>query len=108
VKQNVTSFQVRVALETGQDKLLSGMNTDVTFLGDQMANAVIVPTVAIVTKDGQTGVLVPDGDNQPEFRSVTLGTAVGNETQILEGLKSGERVFTDIPKGSEWGKPKQE
>lgn len=108
VKQNVTSFQVRVALETGQDKLLSGMNTDVTFLGDQMANAVIVPTVAIVTKDGETGVLVPDSDNQPEFRSVTLGTAVGNETQILKGLKPGERVFTDIPKGSEWGKPKQE
>lgn len=108
VKQNVTSFQVRIVLETGQDKLLSGMNTDVTFLGDQMANAVVVPTVAIVTKDGETGVLVPDSKNQPEFQAVTLGTAVGNDTQILEGLNPGERVFTDIPKGSEWGKPKQE
>jgi HlyD family secretion protein len=50
VKQNVTSFQVRITLETGQDKLRSGMNTDVTFLGDQMDKAVVVPTVAIVTK----------------------------------------------------------
>ncbi|QYO65068.1 efflux RND transporter periplasmic adaptor subunit [Leptolyngbya sp. 7M] len=107
VKQNVTSFQVRIGLETGQDKLLSGMNTDVTFLGDELANAVVVPTVAIVTKDGETGVLVPDSENQPEFRPVTLGTAVNNQTQILEGLEPGERVFTDIPKGSEWGKPQE-
>lgn len=107
VKQNVTSFQVRVALETGQDKLRSGMNTDVTFLGNQMADAVVVPTVAIVTKDGETGVLVPNEENEPEFRPVTLGTAVNNQTQILEGLNPGERVFTDIPKGSEWGKPQQ-
>jgi HlyD family secretion protein len=106
VKQNVTSFQVRVALETGQDKLLSGMNTDVTFLGDQVANAVVIPTVAIVTNKGETGVLVPNSKSQPEFRSVVLGTAVKNQTQILEGLKPGERVFTDIPKDSQWAKPK--
>jgi HlyD family secretion protein len=106
VEQNVTSFQVRVALETGQNKLLSGMNTDVTFLGDQMANAVVVPTVAIVTKEGENGVLVPDSQDQPEFRPVTLGTSVKNQTQILEGVKPGERVFTDIPKDSEWAKAK--
>ncbi|MFM7425273.1 MAG: efflux RND transporter periplasmic adaptor subunit [Elainella sp.] len=108
VKQNVTSFQVRIALETGQDKLLSGMNTDVIFLGQEMADAIVVPTVAIVTKNGDTGVLVPDSKNQPEFRAVTLGTSVGNQTQILTGLNPGERVFTDIPKDSEWGKPKEQ
>lgn len=108
VKQNVTSFQVRVSLETGQNKLLSGMNTDVTFLGEQMANAVVVPTVAIVTNRGETGVLVPNSKNQPEFRQVTLGTAVKNQTQILEGIKPGERVFTDIPKDSEWAKPRKQ
>lgn len=108
VQQNVTSFQVRVALETGQDKLLSGMNTDVTFLGEKMADAVVVPIVAIVTKEGETGVLVPDANNEPQFRPVTLGTAVRNQTQILEGLEPGERVFTDIPKDSEWAKPRED
>jgi HlyD family secretion protein len=102
VDQNVTSFQVRVALTSGEDKLLSGMNVDVTFLGDEMTNALVVPTVAIVTRDGETGVLVPNEDNQPEFRSVMLGTSVGNQTQILEGLEPGDRVFTDIPPNSQW------
>lgn len=107
VKQNVTSFQVRIDLTSGQTKLLSGMNVDVTFLGDEMKNALVVPTVAIVSKAGETGVLVPDAKNQPEFRPVTLGTAVGNQTQVLDGLKPGEQVFTDIPADSEWNKPKE-
>ncbi|MBI4782640.1 MAG: efflux RND transporter periplasmic adaptor subunit [Oscillatoriophycideae cyanobacterium NC_groundwater_1537_Pr4_S-0.65um_50_18] len=107
VKQNVTSFQVRVSLVTGQEKLLSGMNVDVTFLGKQLDNALVIPTVAIVTQEGQTGVLVPNPSNQPEFRPVTLGAAVGNQTQVLEGVKPGDKVFTDIPPNSDWGKSKE-
>ena len=75
------------------------MNTDVTFLGDQMANAVVVPTVAIVTNKGETGVLVPNSKGQPEFRPVTLGTAVKNQTQILKGLKPGESCLYRYSQG---------
>jgi HlyD family secretion protein len=102
VEQNVTSFQVRVSLTSGEDKLLSGMNVDVTFLGDEVTDALVVPTVAIVTREGETGVLVPDEENQPEFQPVTLGASVGNQTQILDGIGSGDRVFTDIPPNSQW------
>jgi HlyD family secretion protein len=98
---------VRIELTSGFDKLRSGMNVDTTFLGDQVNNALVVPTVAIVSKDGDPGVLIPDDKNRPQFRSVVLGSTVGNQTQILEGLKTGERVFTDIPADSEWNKPKQ-
>lgn len=107
VKQNVTSFQVRIDLVTGQTELLSGMNVDVTFVGDELSNAVVVPTVAIVTKSGETGVLVPDADNQPIFRPIVLGTAVEDQTQVLEGLEPGEQVFTDIPEGSEWNQSQE-
>ena len=107
VKQNVTSFQVRIDLVTGQTELLSGMNVDVTFVGDELSNAVVVPTVAIVTKSGETGVLVPDADNQPIFRPIVIGTAVEDQTQVLEGLEPGEQVFTNIPEGSEWNKPQE-
>jgi HlyD family secretion protein len=104
VKQNVTSFQVRIALTSGQNKLLSGMNVDVVFVGNQINSAVVVPTVAIVTDAGKTGVLVPDAQNQPQFRAVTPGVAVGDQTQILEGLQPGEKVFIDIPPDSPWAK----
>jgi len=107
VRQNVTSFQVRIRLLTGQNKLLSGMNVDLDFLGDRLNNAIVVPTVAIVTKDGENGVLVPGERNKPEFRPVTLGTAVGNQTQILDGIEPGDRVFIDLPPqyAREWMQP---
>ncbi|MCC5600188.1 efflux RND transporter periplasmic adaptor subunit [Nostoc favosum] len=98
VEQGVTSFQVRVALNTGTDKLRSGLNVDLTFLGDRVNDALVLPTVSIVTEKGQTGVLVPDANNKPQFREVTVGAQIQNETQILGGVKEGDRVFVNPPK----------
>jgi HlyD family secretion protein len=100
VEQNVTSFQVRVALITGQNELRSGMNVNLTFLGEQVSNALVVPSVAIVTPEGKTGVMIPDANNKPKFKPVTIGVMLQNQTQILEGLKQGELVFIDLPKDS--------
>ena len=105
VEQNVTSFQVRIAIDTGLKQLRSGMNVDVTFVGEALKDALLVPTVAIVTEKGKTGVLVPAQNNKPEFHPVTIGPSVQDQTQILSGLKQGERVFIDLPKDQ---KPKQD
>ena len=99
VEQSVTSFQVRVEITTGKDKLRSGMNTDLIFLGKQLQQALIVPTVAIVTDKGQTGVLIPGPNKKPKFQSVVIGQSIGNETQILKGLQSGDPVYVELPEG---------
>lgn len=101
VDQNVTSFEVRISLITGREQLLSGMNADLVFLGDKVDDAVVVPTVAIATQKGQTGVYFPGEDDKPEFRPVTIGTSVADKTQILDGIEPGERVFIDFPEGVE-------
>ena len=99
VDNNVTSFRVRVALVTGVDKLRSGMNVDLTFLGNQLQNALVVPTVAIVTQNGKTGVLVPSADNtKATFNPVTIGPTIGNQIQVLKGVQEDERVFVNLPK----------
>ncbi len=108
VEQGVTSFQVRVTLETGTDKLRSGLNVDLTFLGDRVNDALVLPTVAIVTEKGQTGVLVPDENNKPEFRQVTVGAQIQDQTQILEGVKSGDRIFVNPPKDYKIEKAKEQ
>lgn len=105
VEQNVTSFQVRVAIDTGKNQLLSGMNVDVTFVGEALKDALVVPTVAIVTEKGKTGVLIPDEKNKPLFRPVTIGPSIADQTQILSGIKEGDRVFIDLPKDQ---KPQQD
>ncbi|HEY9703237.1 MAG TPA: hypothetical protein V6C58_12360, partial [Allocoleopsis sp.] len=91
--------EVRVKINTGEAELRSGMNVNVTFIiGESVPNALVVPTVAIVTEKGQTGVLVPNKNNDPEFKPVTIGASVEDQTQIITGLKEGDRVFLDKPK----------
>ncbi|KGF72650.1 RND transporter [Neosynechococcus sphagnicola sy1] len=99
VEQNVTSFQVRIDIQTGRQQLRSGMNVDMSFLGDRLKNALVVPTVAVVTQAGQLGVLVPGRDDQPEFKPVTTGPNIGNQIQLLGGIQAGERVFVELPAG---------
>ncbi|OCQ94344.1 efflux transporter periplasmic adaptor subunit [Oscillatoriales cyanobacterium USR001] len=97
--RDVTLFQVRVAIDKGKDLLQSGMNVDLKFLGEKLNNALVLPTVAIVTSKGKTGVLIPNEKNQPKFQPVTIGSTIGNKIQILEGLKAGDRVFLELPEG---------
>ncbi len=98
-ERDVTLFQVRVNIETGLEILQSGMNVDLAFIGDELTNALVVPTVSIITSGGQTGVLIPDRRNQPQFQSVTIGSVIGNQIQILEGIEAGQPVFVELPEG---------
>ncbi|NBD14856.1 MAG: efflux RND transporter periplasmic adaptor subunit [Cyanobacteria bacterium] len=97
VEQNVTSFEVRIELQSGLEKLRSGMNVDVTFLGEELADTLVIPTVAVVTRQGETGVMIVNEEEEAEFQPVTLGLTIDNQTQILEGLETSDRVFIDLP-----------
>lgn len=99
-ERDVTSFEVRVAIVSGLDVLRSGMNVDLVFVGDRLPQAIVVPTVAVVTNRGQAGVLVPNSERKPVFLPVTLGPSLGDRVQVLQGLKPGDRVFTDLPPGT--------
>ena len=100
-EQNVTSFDVIIGLIDGQNKLRSKMNVDLTFLGKSIPEAVVVPTVSIVTEGGKTGVLVPNEKGKPEFKPVKIGIVIEDKTQIISGIEAGERVFIDLPERKE-------
>ena len=97
VEENVTSFEVRVKLLAGQDILRSKMNVDVTFIGRELSNSLVVPTVAIFTQDGKQGVMIPGVANKPQFKPVKVGLYLGDKTQIIDGVAANDRVFIDLP-----------
>ncbi|KYC37955.1 efflux transporter periplasmic adaptor subunit [Scytonema hofmannii PCC 7110] len=99
VEDNVTTFQVRVQLVTGQSYLRSGMNVDAIFISQSTPNALMVPTVAITTRDNHMGVLVADRQGETRFQPIKVGVTQDGQTQIIKGLKQGERVFVDFPEG---------
>ncbi|MEX0588313.1 MAG: efflux RND transporter periplasmic adaptor subunit, partial [Cyanobium sp.] len=78
-------------------QLRIGMTADVGFQTGQVQADTLVPTVAIVTESGRPGVLLVGKQNQPTFQAVELGISSGKDTEILSGLKSGTRVFIDLP-----------
>ena len=94
---NVTSFDVVLRLVGDTAQLRIGMTADVGFQTGQVQADTLVPTVAIVTESGRPGVLLVGKNNQPNFQPVELGISSGKNTQILSGLKSGTRVFIDLP-----------
>ncbi|VEP12517.1 Efflux transporter periplasmic adaptor subunit [Hyella patelloides LEGE 07179] len=97
-EENVTSFRVKVALKTGQEKLKSGMNTRLTFTDELIQDTLTIPLATVVTKpNGETGVYVADSQGKAQFQAIKLGTASGDRTQVLSGLTQGDRVFTSPP-----------
>jgi len=102
---NVTSFEVKLQLINPPPELRIGMTADIDFSTGNLASRTLIPTVAVVTEQGKPGVLLVGPGNQPTFQAVTLGASSGKDTQILEGLQSGTRVFIDLPP---WTKKKRE
>ncbi len=99
-ENNITSFRVKVELQTGLDNLKAGMNAKLAFVGDPVKNALVVPLAAVVTQpDGAQGVWRLNEKQAPQFQAVRLGSESGSQAQILEGLKAGDRIFLTPPAG---------
>ena len=94
---NVTSFEVTLLLANKSENLRIGMTSDINFETGSTKTSTLIPTVAIVTELGETGVLVIGENNQPKFKKVELGTSSGSETAIISGLEPGEKVFINLP-----------
>jgi HlyD family secretion protein len=103
VEDNVTFFQVSVGLLEGQAQLRSGMNVNAIFQGPTLTDALTVPTVTIATQEGQIGVLLADDTGTATFQPVTVGISQAGQTQILEGLAAGDRIYRDYPEGQRRG-----
>ncbi len=94
---NVTSFEVKLDFVNPQSILRIGMTTDVEFETGETDISTLVPTVAIVTENGEPGVLIVGKNNQPIFQKVELGSSSGSKTAILKGIDPGKKVFIDLP-----------
>ena len=73
------------------------MTVDIEFKSDETDISTLVPTVAIVTRNGNPGVLIVGKKNQPKFQRVELGTSSGSRTAILTGINPGDQIFIDLP-----------
>jgi HlyD family secretion protein len=101
VQQNVTSFEVKVAIVSDtQKQLRSGMNVNVDFDAGELQNVLVVPTVGIVREEQGTGVYVKgEKGSPPSFVPITTGITVDDKTEVRSGLKGDEQIFLSFPDG---------
>jgi RND family efflux transporter MFP subunit len=97
------TVKVRIAFEALDPKILPDMGVKVAFLREGPAagqapapQPVVVPKIAIRSADGKSVVYVLNED-RVERRAVNVGLTTGDQTEVLSGVRAGERVVVEGP-----------
>lgn len=92
---NSTTVEVWVQAPNPGDKLKPGANAHVNIVAQTVQNAVVIPAAALLTEtNGATSVMLIGSDNKPKQQDVKVGIRNGDNVQITDGLKPGDRVAT--------------
>ncbi len=103
---NVVTFEVQVEVTSGNRLLLKPeMTTNVKILTAQRDNVLLMPEQAAIKRKGMSIVQLPLADaaaTQPTTRQVRLGLSDGENVEVLDGLKEGEKVLVPKEPASRW------
>lgn len=84
---------IEIEIPNGDYRLKPGMYARVGVVIEQHANALVVPTNAVVDVGGTRGVYV-NANGVAQFRPVKTGIENNERTEILDGVSEGEVVVT--------------
>ena len=88
------TFRARIELPEGQFALYPGMFVKVAFVVGE-ARRLLVPTATLVRRNEVTGVYVVDAEERVRLRQVRVGGTYEERSEILAGLREGERIAAD-------------
>ncbi len=90
------TLQARIEANNPGDRLKKDMYVTVIIRAGSIPNALAVPDAAILRDDQNNPyVYVQTGGNQFARRDVTIGDSQTGKTQVLTGLRAGDRVVGD-------------
>jgi cobalt-zinc-cadmium efflux system membrane fusion protein len=93
---NTRTLQARIIVENPGEKLKNNMYVTATVNAGVEQNAIAVPDASVLRDDeNQPFVYVATGSNQFGRRSVEIGQSQAGKTQILKGLRPGDKVVGD-------------
>ncbi|HEY1731715.1 MAG TPA: efflux RND transporter periplasmic adaptor subunit [Terriglobales bacterium] len=90
------TLQARIDTNNPGQKLKKDMYVVASVNAGTIPDAIALPDAAVLRDtENQPFVYVQQGDNQFGRRSVTIGESMRGQTQIISGLKAGDRVIGD-------------
>ncbi|HXE08122.1 MAG TPA: efflux RND transporter periplasmic adaptor subunit [Acidobacteriaceae bacterium] len=87
------TMQVEVDVPNRDGSLAPGMYAEVTLNVRRSGDALVVPVQAIDRSEAQPVVLVVDGQNRVEKRTVQTGITTANRVEVVSGVHEGEQVI---------------
>ncbi len=93
---NVTVYDIEVALLKDPRVLRSGMTATVAVIVTERRQVVAVPAEALTEKGGKLQVLVKAAKGPPAARPVELGLNDGALVEITKGLATGEILLVNV------------
>ncbi len=95
VDPNTTTVEVWVQGKNSGEKLKPGVTAQITVQVKDIPDAVIVPVAALLSSDeGGDKVMIAGPDSLAHEQAVKVGVREGDDVQILDGVKEGDRVIT--------------
>ena len=94
-RDNVTNFEVRVSIENPGNELKANMTANAEIVLEERPNALIVPEAAISydgNRKASADLLDPRERTGRRRVPIKVGISNGTRTQVLEGLKEGDRI----------------
>jgi len=94
VSGGIVTYQVHLAFSSGDLPVRAGMTANAEIVASDLRDVLLVPNRAIVA-DRQTGkyyVYRIDGQERVQVE-VTIGQRDGNNTQVLDGLSLGDKLY---------------
>jgi membrane fusion protein (multidrug efflux system) len=95
VRDDSRTVDVRVAVEGTIENLRPGMTANVRIVTEEVADAILVPTQAVVQSGDQASVWVVGADGAVAARPVTLGERTADRVEIAAGLAPGDSVVVE-------------
>jgi multidrug efflux pump subunit AcrA (membrane-fusion protein) len=91
----VTQYPTIIQLDSSSDEILPNMTVTANIITDIKNNALLVPSGAIVERNGQVMVRVLVNKNE-EFIPVEIGLSSETQTEIVSGVEEGSEVVIGV------------
>ena len=95
IKDNVTTFEVRVSIQNPGGELKANMSANAEIILEERKGVLLAPEAAVVyDKERKPSIEVPDPREKNGKRKVAvkLGISNGVKAEVVEGLKAGDKI----------------
>jgi len=94
ITQNVVTYSVTIGFDSLDNRIKPGMSASASIITGVKQDVITVPNSAIKTQGGSSYVEILNEGNSPKQVNVEIGIANNTDTEIVSGVREGDKVVT--------------